>query len=106
MRLTTDATDERGFLDPRYTLDLNNSSPEIRWSDIPPETRGFALILEDHDAPRGLFTHWLIYNIPSEIRHLPTGIPPQEILPNGIQQGVNDYGKLGYGGPYPPLGLF
>jgi Raf kinase inhibitor-like YbhB/YbcL family protein len=102
MILMTDAIDERGFFDPRYTCDLDNSSPELRW-DAPPEgTTGFALIAEDPDAPHPPFCHWLIYNIPQGIRHLPAGVPAQESLPNGIRQGVNSGGKLGYSGPCPP----
>jgi len=104
MNLNTDAIDSRGYFDPRYTCDADNSSPELRWDDIPAETAGFALIAEDPDAPRGTFVHWVIYNIPVKIHHLPAGIPPQEVLPNGIKQGVNQYGKLGYAGPCPPAG--
>ncbi|MGZ3698349.1 MAG: YbhB/YbcL family Raf kinase inhibitor-like protein [Bdellovibrionota bacterium] len=104
MSIITDAIDERGFFDSRYTCDADNSSPELRWNHVPEGTAGFALIAEDPDAPSGLFTHWLIYNLGAELRHLPAGIPPQEILPNKIQQGLNSFGKLGYGGPCPPSG--
>ena len=64
----------------------------------------FVVVAEDPDAPSGMFTHWLIYNIPAALRHLPAGIPPQDTLPNGIKQGLNSYGKLGYAGPCPPVG--
>jgi Raf kinase inhibitor-like YbhB/YbcL family protein len=104
MQITTDATDSNGFFDPRYTGDFDNSSPELKWDGAPEETKCFALIAEDPDAPKGLFTHWLIYGIPASIHHLPAGIPAQETLPNGIRQGINSFGKLGYGGPFPPLG--
>ena len=97
MGMTTDAVDERGFFDPRYTCDFDNSSPELRWVGVPPETKGFVLIAEDPDAPGGTFTHWVVYNIPAHVHHLPAGIPAQETLPNGIRQGVNSFGKLGYG---------
>ena len=104
MIITTDALDAKGFFDPRYTGDFDNSSPELRWEGAPPETQSFVLLVEDPDAPQGLFTHWVIYNIPAQIHHLPAGIPAQESLPNGIRQGINSYGKLGYSGPNPPLG--
>lgn len=104
MNISTDATDPHGLFDARYTCDFDNSSPELRWDDIPAHCKSFALIAEDPDAPQGLFTHWVVYNIPAGIRHLPAGIPAQEILPNGIRQGVNSAGKLGYSGPCPPLG--
>lgn len=100
--LTTDSISENGNIDPRYTCDLDNSSPELHWENIPPGTAGFALIAEDQDSPKGPFTHWLIYNISANIHHLPAGIPPQDSLPNGIRQGMNSFGKLGYGGPCPP----
>jgi Raf kinase inhibitor-like YbhB/YbcL family protein len=100
MRITTDAIDDEShYFDARYTCDADNSSPELRWNDPPEGTVGFALLAED-----GSFTHWLIYNISAEIRHLPAGIPAQELLPNGIRQGVNGFGKLGYAGPCPPEG--
>lgn len=104
MSLSTDAIDSSGFFDPRYTCDLDNSSPELRWENPPPEAAGFALLVEDPDAPHGLFTHWVVYHIPASIHHLPAGVPAQETLPNGIKQGINSFGKLGYGGPCPPIG--
>jgi hypothetical protein len=104
MSITTDAINSAGFFDPRYTCDLDNSSPELRWQDTPAEAVGFALIVEDPDAPHGLFTHWVVYHIPASIHHLPAGVPAQETLPNGIKQGINSFGKLGYGGPCPPIG--
>ncbi len=104
MKLSTDAIDDAGFFDPRYTCDVDNSSPELRWSDPPVGTAGFALICEDPDARSGTFSHWVVYHVPPAIHHLPAGIPPQDSLPNGIRQGVNSAGKLGYMGPCPPRG--
>lgn len=110
--LSSDALDPRGFMDPRYTCDLDNSSPEIRWhltetGATLPLVKGFALIADDLDGPKTaespLYVHWLVYNIPANIRHLPAGIPAQETLPNGIRQGINSLGKLGYTGPCPPM---
>jgi Raf kinase inhibitor-like YbhB/YbcL family protein len=99
--LFTDAIQTNGFFDPRYTCDIDNSSPELRWSEPPENTVGFALIAEDLEEPEN-FAHWVVFNIPGTVRHLPTGIPPQELLPNGIRQGLNGWGKLGYAGPCPP----
>lgn len=101
--LQSDAVDEQGMIDPRYTCDSDNSSPELRWRNPPEGTAGYALVAEDQDAPSGLFTHWVIYNIPNDLLHLPAGIPPQESLPNGIKQGINGFNKLGYAGPCPPM---
>jgi len=104
MTLSTDSINDNGSFDPRYTCDLDNSSPELHWDQFPENTAGFALTVEDSDSPVKNFTHWLIYNIPLSITHLPAGIPPQEALPNGILQGINSLGKLGYTGPCPPPG--
>lgn len=102
--ISSDAIDERGLFDPRYTCDFDNSSPELRWDGVAAEAVSFVVIAEDPDATGGLFTHWLIYNISGSLRHLPPGIPPQDTLPNGIKQGLNGFGKLGYAGPCPPVG--
>jgi Raf kinase inhibitor-like YbhB/YbcL family protein len=103
MSISTDAFGADGKFDPRYTCDIDNSSPELHWESSPQETSSFVLIAEDVDAPSGVFTHWVVYNIPADVHHLPAGIPPQESLPNGIKQGINSFGKLGYSGPCPPL---
>lgn len=105
MRLWSDAVDERGNFDPRYTCDMDNSSPEVRWSDPPADAAGFALLIEElNDERTPPFVHWLIYRIPGNLQHLPAGIPPQDQLPNGIRQGLNGAGKLGYSGPCPARG--
>ena len=104
MTLSTDALGDNGYFDGRYTCDLDNSSPELRWENVPVGTSGFAVMAEDLDAHGGVLTHWLIYNIPAQVHHLPAGIPPQDTLPNGIRQGINSLGKLGYAGPCPPIG--
>jgi Raf kinase inhibitor-like YbhB/YbcL family protein len=102
MKLWSDAIDERGYFDSRYTCDLDNSSPELRWDEIPDGTAGFVVFMEDQDGQNGIFSHWVVYNIPASLKHLPAGIPPQDTLPNGIRQGLNGFGKLGYAGPCPP----
>jgi len=87
-----------------YTADDPNLSPPLKWTDPPPGTRGFVLLCEDPDAHRGTFTHWVVFNIPAEARELAEGVPAEAVLPNGLAQGVNDFGKVGYGGPAPPPG--
>ncbi len=101
LKLTTDALDAFGFFDPRYTAEMDNSSPELKWSDPPADCKGYALTFEDLINSQNEFTLWVVYAIPESISHLPAGIPPQEILPNGIRQGLNGFGKLGYAGPNP-----
>lgn len=103
--VSTDAIDPADqTFDRRYTCDSDNSSPEVRWNDPPAGTDEFALIMDDPDSLHGTFIHWVVYRIPGSVRHLPAGIPPQELLPNGIRQGLNAARKLGYFGPCPPPG--
>lgn len=101
MKLWSDAIDEKGFIESRYTCDIDNSSPELRWAEANEQARGFVILMDDLDTPQVPFSHWVVYNIPQTVSHLPTGIPPQDMLPNGIRQGLNGFGKLGYYGPCP-----
>jgi Raf kinase inhibitor-like YbhB/YbcL family protein len=103
VKIETDAILENGNFDARYTCDIDNSSPELRWSEAPEAVAGFAIMAHDIDHPEQK-CHWSVFNIPANVSHLPAGIPPQELLPNGIRQGLNSWGKLGYAGPCPPVG--
>jgi Raf kinase inhibitor-like YbhB/YbcL family protein len=85
----------------RFTCDGENLSPPLWWRNLPAQTRSVALICFDPDAPRGVFTHWLIYNLLSDVYSLPMGLP---VTPQGAAQGTNDFGKVGYAGPCPPSG--
>lgn len=86
----------------KYTCDGENISLPLRWEDVPEETKSLALICDDPDAPLITWTHWVVYRIPPDMRTLPEGIPPEEQLENGIYQGKNSWGRIGYGGPCPP----
>lgn len=88
----------------KYTCDGDNVSPPLHWEDAPRDTRSFALIVEDPDAPHPDFTHWVLYNLPGDCRALPEGITGQTMVPEGGVQGRNDFGKIGFGGPCPPKG--
>jgi len=74
------------------------------WREPPASTRSFTLIMDDPDAPIGVFTHWVLFNLPADSRELPEAVPAQSQLSNGAFQGKNDFGKIGYGGPCPPPG--
>lgn len=104
MELFSEALDTNLFFDARYTCDLDNSSPELHWTEPPVNCVELALLMEASNAQLGRIIHWVVYSIPPSIRHLPPGIPPQDTLPNGIHQGLNSYQKLGYFGPCPPPG--
>jgi Raf kinase inhibitor-like YbhB/YbcL family protein len=80
----------------------DNDSPELFWSAPPARTQSLALIVTDPDAPIGTFTHWVLYDLPPDMRELPEAIRKAEQLPNGSRQGVNDLGEIGYDGPCPP----
>jgi len=88
---------------PRYTADGDNLSPPLEWSEPPPGTQSFALIVEDPDAPSGMFRHWGVYNIPGARRTLPEGAG-HGARTEGMGQGVNDFGHPRYDGPAPPRG--
>jgi Raf kinase inhibitor-like YbhB/YbcL family protein len=88
----------------KYTCQGQDVSVPLTWSDSPSGTDSFALILDDADAPGGVFTHWILFNIPSDSRELPEAVPAQAQLPSGALQGKNDFGRLGYSGPCPPTG--
>ncbi len=88
----------------KYTCEGQDISPLLAWSETPAGTQSFALIVDDPDAPGGVFTHWVLFNIPSDSRELPEAVPAQSQLPSGALQGKNDFGKIGYGGPCPPPG--
>jgi len=86
-----------------YTCDGQDISPPLTWGEPPPETQSFTLIMDDPDAPGGVFTHWLLFNLPADSRELPEAVPHNE-LANGALQGKNDFGTNGYGSPCPPSG--
>ena len=104
IQLSSTAFDEGQTIPKQHTGDGHNSSPPLRWQDAPAGTASWALICEDPDAPRGTFTHWVLYNLPATARELSEGVPPDTTLADGALQGVNDFGKVGYGGPAPPRG--
>ncbi len=88
----------------KYTCDGQNISPPLEWSQVPAATAAFVLIMDDPDAPMGVFTHWVIFNLPSDARSLSEAIPQGEELASGALQGKNSLGKIGYFGPCPPSG--
>ncbi len=84
------------------TCDGTNVSPALAWTTPPPNTKSFALIVEDRDASSGDFVHWTLFNLPPETRALSEGVQPIAQLPDGSRQGRNDFEQIGYRGPCPP----
>lgn len=91
-----------------HTGDGRDLSPPLEWSDVPEGTRGFALVMDDPDAPPGVWVHWVLYAIPAARRSLPAGLAKIPELPDGSRQGscwgVDRFDRLGYQGPLPPPG--
>lgn len=104
MRLKSTAFPNDGLIPAKYTCDGTDISPPLSWDNPPSGTQSLALIVDDPDAPTGIFVHWVLYDIPFQIRQLSEGAAPQRTLLNGGVQGKNDFGNLGYGGPCPPSG--
>jgi Raf kinase inhibitor-like YbhB/YbcL family protein len=104
LEVSSSAIREGEAIPKQYTGDGKNISPPIRWEGGPSNTRSYALICEDPDAPAGIWTHWIIFNIPADRDTLEEGIPARDLFPDGTKQGRNDFGKIGYGGPAPPKG--
>lgn len=82
-----------------------NLSPELSWTGAPAGTKSFALTVFDPDAPReGGWWHWLAFDIPASVTHLPEGAGKVRGMPQGTIQSITDFGPPGYGGPAPPPG--
>jgi Raf kinase inhibitor-like YbhB/YbcL family protein len=104
LTLTTTAFRDGEPIPMRHTCDGEDESPPLAWTGVPVETRSFALICDDPDAPRGTWVHWLLWNLPADVVEVKPGMPPSPELSSGARQGLNDGGDLGYGGPCPPPG--
>lgn len=104
LELSSSAFQEGGEIPTKYTCEGQDVSPTLTWGEPPAGTQSLALIMDDPDAPVGVFTHWVLFNLPADSRGLPEAVPTQAQLPDGSLQGKNDFGKIGYGGPCPPPG--
>jgi len=105
MQLTSSDFGAGGAIPIRFTCEGDNVSPEFSWKEAPGETKSFALIVHDPDAPRaGGFTQWILYNIPAEKGHLDPDLPKDDNVPGTGVHGRNDSGEIGYMGPCPPSG--
>jgi Raf kinase inhibitor-like YbhB/YbcL family protein len=110
MTLTLNSPDfvHNGPMPARLTCDDRDLSPQLHWSGVPAGAQSLALIVDDPDAPdpaapRMTWVHWVLYNMPPTATGLPEGVVAHA-LPPGTREGVNDWGRTGYGGPCPPIG--
>jgi len=98
MKITSSAFQEGGNIPSKFTCDGSDTSPPLQITGVPSEAKSLVLIADDPDAPGGLFTHWLIWNIPPQTNSISEGSAPKGV------PGTNDFGKSGYKGPCPPPG--
>lgn len=98
MKVTSSAFQGGANIPSKFSCDGANSSPPLQISDVPSEAKSLVLIVDDPDAPSGLFTHWIVWNISPQTSTIAEGS-----VPKGVQ-GTSDFGKSGYGGPCPPSG--
>jgi len=103
MRLRSSAFADGAAIPRRFSCDGDDISPPLEWSDVPADAKSFALLCDDPDAPGGTWHHWAAYDIAGALSSLPLGAAAnaQKL---GFKQGVNDFQKVGYGGPCPPPG--
>jgi len=108
LSLTSPVFTHQGGIPVSYTCDGQDLSPPLTWSGLPDGTQSLALIVDDPDAPdpkapKMVWVHWVLYNLPPEAGGLPEAVTPKD-LPAGTQEGTNDWKRTGYGGPCPPIG--
>ncbi len=106
--LTSSSFTANGAIPSKHTCEGDDVSPALAWSDVPDGTRSLAFVVDDPDAPdpkapRTTWVHWVLYGIPPSARGLPEGVDAAA-LPPGTRQGRNDWKRIGYGGPCPPVG--
>lgn len=106
MRINSTAFSNQTAIPALYTCEGKDISPPMAWSDIPTGTKSLALIVDDPDAPdpaapKMTWVHWVLYNLPPTSDGLPESV---KTLPVGTKEGVNDWKRIGYGGPCPPIG--
>lgn len=104
MRLTSPSFQDGSPIPARYTCGGENFSPPLAWNTPPAKAASLVLIVTDPDAPGRTFTHWVLYDLPTDTRALTEGVPGVGQLWDGALQGRNDFGEIGYGGPCPPPG--
>jgi len=108
MEITSSAFKNHGDIPKKYTCDGEDISPPLLWSNVPEGTKSLALIVDDPDAPdpkapKMVWVHWVLYNIPPDSTHLDEAVSEKH-LPAGTLEGLNDWKRTGYGGPCPPRG--
>jgi hypothetical protein len=104
IQLTSAAFADGQPIPAKYTCDGSDVSPPLQWTNAPANTKSFALIADDPDAPMGTWVHWVAYDLSPVTSALPEGVAKSQYISGNAMQGQNDFHRLGYGGPCPPPG--
>jgi Raf kinase inhibitor-like YbhB/YbcL family protein len=104
LQLTSSAFVEGKEIPRQYTCQGKDVSPPLKWSGVPTGAKSLVLIADDPDAPMGTWVHWVLFDLPPATTDLSEDMPKTQHLPGGAKQGLNDFKRLGYGGPCPPPG--
>ncbi|RMD67029.1 YbhB/YbcL family Raf kinase inhibitor-like protein [Candidatus Pacearchaeota archaeon] len=99
MEISSPAFAHNSPIPSKYTCDGQDINPPLTFANVPSSAKELVLIVDDPDAPAGVWTHWVVYNIPPQT----AGIDENSIPANAVQ-GTNSWGKSAYGGPCPPSG--
>src|SRR5437899_4245075 len=99
MKITSSAFQEGSDIPSKFSRDGGNVNPPLRFEGTPPNAKSLVLIVDDPDAPVGLFTHWLVWNIDPKTTQI-----AENSVPKGAVQGTNDFPGQRYDGPQPPSG--
>lgn len=99
MKISSPAFKHNEMIPAKYTCDGADVNPALAIENAPAEAKSLALIMDDPDAPRGTWVHWVVWNVNPKIREI-----KENTVPDGGKQGMNDFRKHDYGGPCPPSG--
>jgi Raf kinase inhibitor-like YbhB/YbcL family protein len=108
LKLTSSAFGDGAAIPRDHTCEGADESPPLAWEGLPAGTQSLVLIVDDPDAPdpaapKMTWVHWILYNLPPPAPGLASGVSDAE-LPPGTKQGLNDWKRVGYRGPCPPIG--
>lgn len=100
MKLTSPVFADNQTIPAKYTCDGENINPPLEISDVPENAKSLVLIMDDPDAPAGIWMHWIMWNLDPA-----TKIIAENSVPAGAVEGLTSFGQPGYGGPCPPSGV-
>ena len=104
IQITSTAFSEGQPIPRKYTGEGGDISPPLAWTNAPATTKSFTLIADDPDAPMGTWVHWVLYDLPAGTNALPEDVAKTQYIAGNAKQGITDFHRLGYGGPFPPPG--